>query len=156
MASVNDCSETSSAQTQATLPIVAFGAAGDMPKLNAALTQGLEVGLAICDAKEVIVQLYVFAGFPRRLNARTEFMKVLDERRNRHINNSSGREPHHAFHKKNGLRTVGTGNQTKLIGKPAHGPVFEFTPAIEYLQTHPFGDIFGGTTSTGKKANFLS
>ena len=38
---------------------------------------------------------------------------------------------------------AGTANQTKLVGAPVKGALFEFAPAIdEYLKTHLFGDIF--------------
>ncbi|XAH26031.1 carboxymuconolactone decarboxylase family protein [Xylophilus sp. GW821-FHT01B05] len=143
MTSENTSAETLSAQQQAIVPIAAFAAAGDMPKLSAALTQGLDAGLAISDAKEVLVQLYAYAGFPRSLNALTELMKVLEERRKRGIQDSPGCEPSHAIPKGDALRVAGTDNQTKLVGKPVQGPLFDFAPAIgEYLQTHLFGDIF--------------
>ena len=41
------------------------------------------------------------------------------------------------------LLAAGTANQTRLVGAPVKGPLFEFAPAIdEYLKTHLFGDIF--------------
>ncbi|MFL6717822.1 MAG: carboxymuconolactone decarboxylase family protein, partial [Burkholderiaceae bacterium] len=41
------------------------------------------------------------------------------------------------------LRGAGAANQTKLVGEPVQGPLFDFAPAIgEFLQTHLFGDIF--------------
>lgn len=46
-------SETLTARQQAIVPIAAFAAAGDMPKLNAALNQGLDAGMTISDAREV-------------------------------------------------------------------------------------------------------
>ncbi|MBL8432390.1 MAG: carboxymuconolactone decarboxylase family protein, partial [Dechloromonas sp.] len=72
----NSAADTLSAQQQAILPIAAFAAAGDMGKLNAALNQGLDAGLTISDAREILVQLYAYTGFPRSLNALTELMKV--------------------------------------------------------------------------------
>jgi 4-carboxymuconolactone decarboxylase len=62
-------SDTLSAAQQAIVPIAAFAAAGDIAKLNAALNQGLDAGLTVSDAREVLVQLYAYAGFPRSLNA---------------------------------------------------------------------------------------
>lgn len=135
--------DTLSAQQQAILPIAAFAAAGDIAKLNTALNQGLDAGLTISDAREVLVQLYAYAGFPRSLNALTELMKVLDARKQRGIQDAPGREPSHAIPKGDALRAAGTANQTKLVGQPVAGPVFEFAPAIgEYLQAHLFGAIF--------------
>jgi 4-carboxymuconolactone decarboxylase len=37
----------------------------------------------------------------------------------------------------------GTENQTKLVGQPVSGPLFDFAPAIDrFLKAHLFGDIF--------------
>ncbi|MCC6610054.1 MAG: carboxymuconolactone decarboxylase family protein [Burkholderiales bacterium] len=130
-------------QQQAILPIAAFAAAGEMGKLATALNQGLDAGLAISDAREVLVQLYACAGFSRSLNALTELMKVVEARKQRGIRDAPGREPSHAIPKGDALRAAGTANQTKLVGQPVAGPIFEFAPAIdEYLQAHLFGAIF--------------
>ena len=117
-------------------------AVGDMPRLNAALNQGLDAGLTVSDAKEILVQLYAYAGFPRSLNALGELMKVVDARKQRGIQDAPGRDPSPVPTGKE-LLAVGTANQTKLSGAPVRGPLFEFAPAIdEYLKTHLFGDIF--------------
>ncbi|CAM5786223.1 carboxymuconolactone decarboxylase family protein [Ottowia pentelensis] len=134
---------TLSAQQQAILPIAAFAAAGDIAKLNAVLNQGLDAGLTISDAREVLVQLYAYAGFPRSLNALTELMQVVQARQQRGIHDAPGREPSHAIPKGDALRAAGTANQTRLVGQAVQGPIFEFEPAIgEYLQSHLFGAIF--------------
>lgn len=140
---MNTAQEPLSATQQAILPIAAFAAAGDMPQLHQALNRGLDAGLTVNDAKEVLVQVYAYAGFPRSLNALSELMKVLDERKQRGINDAPGREPSRAIPKGDALRAAGTANQTKLVGQPVGGPMFEFAPAIgEYLQSHLFGAIF--------------
>lgn len=136
-------SESLSATQRAILPIAAFAAAGDMSKLNAALNQGLDAGLTVSDAREVLVQLYAYAGFPRSLNALTELMKVLDARKQRGVQDAPGRAPSRAIPKGDALLAAGTANQTRLVGQPVQGPVFEFAPAIdEYLKVHLFGAIF--------------
>ncbi|MEN3363445.1 MAG: hypothetical protein V7606_719 [Burkholderiales bacterium] len=136
-------SETLTARQQAIVPIAAFAAAGDMPKLNAALNQGLDAGLTVSDAKEILVQLYAYAGFPRSLNALGELMKVLEARKQRGIQDAPGHEPSRAIPKGDALLAAGTANQTKLAGAPVKGPLFDFAPAIdEYLKVHLFGDIF--------------
>lgn len=132
-----------SAQQQAILPIAASAAAGEMDKLNAALNRGLDAGLTINDAREVLMQLYAYAGFPRSLNALNELIKVLDARKQRGIQDAQGREPSHAIAKGDALRAAGTANQTKLVGRPVTGAVYDFAPVMsEYLQTHLFGAIF--------------
>jgi 4-carboxymuconolactone decarboxylase len=143
MASASTASATLSARQQAIVPIAAFAAAGDMANLNAALNQGLDAGLTVSDAREILVQLYAYAGFPRSLNALGELMKVLEARKQRGIQDAPGQESSHAIPKGDALLTAGTANQTKLAGAPVKGPLFDFAPAIdEYLKTHLFGDIF--------------
>lgn len=61
-----------------TAAIAASAATGDIPALNAALHQGLDAGLTISDCREILVQLYAYAGFPRSLNALAELMKVAE------------------------------------------------------------------------------
>lgn len=132
-----------SAQQQAVLPIAALAAAGDMGKLDAALGQGLDAGVTIGDAREVLVQVYAYAGFPRSLNALTELMKVIDARKRRGIHDAPGRVPSRPIPKGDALLAAGKANQTKLVGRPVAGPIFDFAPAIgEYLQSHLFGAIF--------------
>lgn len=131
------------ARQQAIVPVAAFAAAGNMPGLNAALEQGLDAGLTISDAREILVQLYAYAGFPRSLNALSELMRVLQVRKQRGIEDAPGREPSHAIPKGDALLAAGTANQTRLSGAPVEGPLFDFAPvANEYLRTHLFGDIF--------------
>ncbi|HYF43183.1 MAG TPA: carboxymuconolactone decarboxylase family protein [Ramlibacter sp.] len=132
------------ARQQAIAPIGAAMAIGDLPRLNAALNQGLDAGLSVSDAKEILVQLYAYAGFPRSLNALGELMKVLDARKQRGVQDAPGREPATALPTGKELLALGTANQTRLSGAPVRGPLFEFAPQVdEYLKTHLFGDIFG-------------
>ena len=136
-------SDMLTAMQQAVLPIAATAAAGDIPKLNAALNQGLDAGLTISDAKEVLTQLYAYAGFPRSLNALGELMKVVEARKQRGIQDAEGAAPGRAIPRGDALLAAGTANQTKLSGGPVKGALFEFAPAVdEYLKTHLFGDIF--------------
>lgn len=61
-------SDTLSARQQAIPLIAASMASSQMDKLNAALNQGLDAGLTINEAKEILIQLYAYTGFPRSLN----------------------------------------------------------------------------------------
>lgn len=136
-------SRTLTEKQQAIPPIAAAAAVGDLPRLNAALAQGLDAGLTISETREILVQLYAYAGFPRSLNALGELMKVLEARRQRGAQDAPGREPATPIPTGKELLALGTANQTKLIGAPVKGPLFEFAPAVdEYLKTHLFGDIF--------------
>jgi 4-carboxymuconolactone decarboxylase len=143
MTETQNLAETLSARQQAIVPIAAFSAAGDLAALNATLHQGLDAGLTVSDAKEVLVQTYAYAGFPRSLNALGELMNVLKARRQQGIQDAPGRAPGRPIPTGEALLAAGTANQTKLAGEPVQGPLFEFAPAIdEYLKTHLFGDIF--------------
>jgi 4-carboxymuconolactone decarboxylase len=134
---------TLSPRQLAIAPIAATMAVGDLPQLNAALNQGLDAGLTVGDAREILVQLYAYAGFPRSLNALGELMKVIEARRQRGVQDAPGREPETPVPAGKDLLALGTANQTKLSGAPVQGPLFEFAPAIDtFLKTHLFGDIF--------------
>ena len=134
---------TLSAKQQAIAPIGAFMAMGNMPSLTAALNQGLDAGLTVSEIKEILVQLYAYAGFPRSLNALGELMAALETRRQRGIQDVRGREPSRQAPKGDALLASGTANQTKLSGAPVKGPLFDFAPAIDqFLKTHLFGDVF--------------
>lgn len=138
-----DTSAALSARQAAIVPIAAFAAAGDIAQLNTALEQGLDAGLTVSDAKEVLVQLYAYAGFPRSLNALTELMKVLQARQQRGIQDAPGAEPSRPIPQGDALLAAGTANQTKLSGGTVKGPLFDFAPvANDYLRMHLFGDIF--------------
>ena len=131
------------ARQQAIVPIGAFAAAGDLAGLNTALNQGLDAGLTVSEIREILVQLYAYAGFPRSLNALSELIRVLEDRKQRGIQDPLGREPERTIPKGDALLAAGTANQTKLVGAPVTGPLFDFAPAAnEYLRTHLFGDIF--------------
>ena len=131
-----------SRKQQAIGPIAALAATGDLPRLGVALDSGLDAGLSVGDCKEILVQMYAYAGFPRALNALGALMKVVDARKQRGIDDPEGAGPG-PIPVGAELLAVGTANQTRLTGAPVKGPVFEFAPAIDqYLKTHLFGDIF--------------
>jgi 4-carboxymuconolactone decarboxylase len=135
--------QTLSPKQRAIPPIAASMAIGNLAKLNTALNQGLDAGLTIGEVKEMLVQLYAYAGFPRSLNALGELMKVLEERKRRGIQDAPGREPTRPVPIGDALLAAGTANQTRVSGAPVKGPIFEFAPEIDrFLKTHLFGDIF--------------
>lgn len=127
----------------ALLPIAAFTATGDLERLDPALRRGLDTGLDISQLREVLVQLYAYAGFPRSLNALGVLMKIVTERRQQGIDDAPGHAPVAPIPTGADLLAAGTANQTRLAGAPVTGPLFDFAPAIDlYLKTHLFGDIF--------------
>lgn len=132
-----------SARQQAIPLIAASMASSKMAELDKALNQGLDAGLTVNEAKEILVQLYAYTGFPRSLNALNVLMNVTKARKQRGIKDVAGKEPVQPVPVGDELRQLGIANQTKISGGPVQGPLFEFAPAInQFLQTHLFGDIF--------------
>lgn len=128
---------------QSIVAISAFTARGDLAQLQKALHDGLDAGLTVNEIKEVIVQLYAYTGFPRSLNALQTFMNVLTERKGKGIHDPLGKEPSPLPTDINNVQ-FGTEMQTKLVGQPVKGDLYQFAPAIDqFLKDHLFGDIFG-------------
>jgi 4-carboxymuconolactone decarboxylase len=123
--------------------MAAFAASSDMPRLHASLHQGLDAGLSVSEAKEVLVQLYAYAGFPRSLNALGELLKVVQARQQRGIQDTQGQDARQTVATGDALIAAGRANQTAISGGPVQGGVFDFAPVInQFLQAHLFGDIF--------------
>ena len=140
---VQPASDSLSPRQRAIALIAAFTAISDMPRLGMALNQGLDAGMTVSEAKEVLVQLYAYAGFPRSLNALGELLKVVELRKQRGVQDAPGHDPSRAVSTGRELVLVGQANQTEISGGPVQGPVFEFAPIInQFLQAHLFGDIF--------------
>jgi quercetin dioxygenase-like cupin family protein/alkylhydroperoxidase/carboxymuconolactone decarboxylase family protein YurZ len=129
---------------QRAIPLIAaFMAGSDMPRLNAALNRGLDAGMTISEAREILVQLYAYAGFPRSLNALGELLNVVEARKQRGLRDEAGREPTRTVATGRALAAAGEVNQTLISGGPVRGAVFDFAPVInQFLQAHLFGDIF--------------
>jgi alkylhydroperoxidase/carboxymuconolactone decarboxylase family protein YurZ/quinol monooxygenase YgiN len=135
--------EALNAKQQSIVTIAAFTASGNLPKLTEALNEGLDAGLTLSEIKEVLVQMYAYAGFPRSLNGIGALMNVLQGREKKGIKDSPGKQPSPFPTDKSSLQ-LGTENQTRLIGAPATGAYIAFAPAIDqFLKSHLFGDIFG-------------
>ncbi|KZK31654.1 carboxymuconolactone decarboxylase [Delftia sp. GW456-R20] len=140
---VQPASDSLSPRQRAIPLIAAFTAISDMPRLGMALNQGLDAGMTVSEAKEVLVQLYAYAGFPRSLNALGELLKVVELRKQRGLQDAPGHDPSRAVSTGRELVLAGQANQAKISGGPVQGPVFEFAPIInQFLQAHLFGDIF--------------
>nr|WP_269112123.1 carboxymuconolactone decarboxylase family protein [Delftia acidovorans] len=140
---VQPASDSLSPRQRAIPLMAAFTAISDMPRLGMALNQGLDAGMTVSEAKEVLVQLYAYAGFPRSLNALGELLKVVELRKQRGLQDAPGHDPSRAVSTGRELVLAGQANQTEISGGPVQGPVFEFAPIInQFLQAHLFGDIF--------------
>ena len=135
----NAMAETALNAKQKSIAIAAsYAARGNQKSLKQALNEGLNAGVTVNEFKEILVQVYAYCGFPRSLNALNTLMQVEEERGNK---DEQGKLPS-ARSKGNSL-DYGTENQTKLVGQPVQGKIYEFAPAIdEFLKAHLFGDIF--------------
>ena len=80
------------AKQEKIVTIAAFTANGDLQKLKTALNEGLDAGLTINEIKEILVQMYAYAGFPRSLNGIFTFMGVMEEREKKGIKDELGKE----------------------------------------------------------------
>lgn len=142
-AQMKQSNQALNAKQQHIIPIAAFTANGDTEKLKVALVEGLQNKMTVNEIKEVLVQMYAYTGFPRSLTGLNTFMAVLAEREKQGIKDEMGKNatplPPHA-----NIRELGTTVQTKIVGRPVSGPVYDFAPVIDtFLKEHLFGDIFG-------------
>jgi 4-carboxymuconolactone decarboxylase len=140
-----DANQALSAKQQSIIPIAAFTANGDMEKLRTALHEGLDAGLTVNEIKEILVQMYAYAGFPRSLNGINTFMAVMDERQAKGIKDEMGKEasPVPADMNKD---AYGAKVRARLGGREVIPPPSGyqlFTPVIDtFLKEHLFADIF--------------
>lgn len=127
---------------QMIVPIAAFTAKGDIAALKGVLDKALDEGVTINEVKEVIIQTYAYAGFPRSLNGLNALRDVLDSRKTAGKNDELGRDISPIATNQSMLE-IGTKIQTKVVGQPVRGGVYDFAPAIDqFLKSHLFGDIF--------------
>ena len=130
---------------QSIVIISAFTASGDLERLKPALVEGLNSGLTINEIKEILVQMYAYAGFPRSLNGMATFMGVLDERKAKGITDKEGRDatplPQDLDRDAYGARVRADLAGLDEIPPPAAWQ--KFSPVVdEFLKQHLFADIF--------------
>jgi 4-carboxymuconolactone decarboxylase len=134
-----------SAKQRGIIPIAAFTATGDQERLRTALTEGLDAGLTVNEIKEILVQMYAYAGFPRSLSGIQTFMAVMEERQAKGIKDQTGRDatplPAGMNRDEYGAKVRATLAGQKEIPPPAGYQLF--TPVIDtFLKEHLFADIF--------------
>jgi 4-carboxymuconolactone decarboxylase len=118
------------AKQQSIITIAAFTANGDIEKLKPALHEGLETGLTVNEIKEILVQLYAYAGFPRSLNG------IKDE-----IGKDASPLPADLNKDEYGTQVRARLARWDVIPPP--GGYQLFTPIIDtFLKEHLFADIF--------------
>jgi 4-carboxymuconolactone decarboxylase len=127
---------------QSIIPISAFTATGNQEKLSRSLNDGLDAGLSISEIKEILVQLYAYAGFPRSLNAISTLQSVVNDRIKKGIIDDEGKAPDRENFEM-GRFEYGKEVLTKLTGSTATGLPQKYVPVIDtFLKEHLFADIF--------------
>jgi alkylhydroperoxidase/carboxymuconolactone decarboxylase family protein YurZ len=130
---------------QSIITISAHTAKGDLGELQKALHNGLDAGLTVNQIKEVLVHIYAYAGFPRSIRGLQTLMSVVQERKEKGINDKIGADASPINNDQDkyvrGKEILG-----KLTGVPQDGPATgysTFAPAIDtFLKEHLFADIF--------------
>ena len=154
--SITDSTGSLNAKQRCIVNISAHTATGNIPALRLAVAEGLNSGLTISEVKEIIVQLYAYAGFPRSLNALNTLMAVLEDRKKNGIKDEIGTEPT-SFPTRKSMLQTGTENQTRLIGRKISGEVYSFAPVIDrFLKEHLFGAIFNRTNLDWKTRELVT
>ncbi|TCP95987.1 carboxymuconolactone decarboxylase family protein [Cricetibacter osteomyelitidis] len=131
-------------QTQQSLALIGkYVATGNQAELKNVLNQTFDrKALTINQAKDAIVQLYAYCGFPRALNGLATLQSVVNERQEQGLNTEIGRKVTALSADFDSLK-AGQKTQTELTGREVKGGIFDFAPDINrYLQAHLFGDVF--------------
>lgn len=134
-----------SQKQQSIVAISGLTAKGDLASLKNALVAGLEAGLTVNEIKEVLVHLYAYCGFPRSISGLQTFMKVLDERKAKGINDKIGNDAlpitatgtKYERGKKILAELTKTAQPDTLTGYSAFAPIID-----TFLKEHLFADIF--------------
>lgn len=133
------------AGSAAIVRFAACAASGNALGLTRAAECALDAGLTVNALKEVCVQLYAYAGFPRCLNAHAALAQTLKARAARGITDPVGQAPKHPLTDATRER-VGRETRAALAKTDPNAPEAEwqrFAPGAErYLKEHLFGDIF--------------
>lgn len=140
---------------QAIVAIASYTGNGDLEHLEDALRQGLDAGMTVNEIKEILVQAYAYAGFPRSLRGIQTFMSLLDKRKAAGITDVEGREATPVKEMTDSEKyQLGKRTLAELSGIPADSPAkgySVFAPIIDkFLKKHLFADIFDRDILTWK------
>ncbi|KDN55701.1 carboxymuconolactone decarboxylase family protein [Flavobacterium seoulense] len=133
------------AKQRSIVKIASVTAVGDLRKLKKELNVGLNAGLTINQAKEVIVHLYAYCGFPRSIRGLQTLMEVIDDRNKKGISDPIGAEASPISDNKDKYKR-GEAILEILTAAKQDGPkkgYAAFSPEIDvFLKEHLFADIF--------------
>lgn len=131
-------------QEQKMVTIAAQTATGNLSALTAELNHGLDAGLTVNQIKEILVQMYAYAGFPRSLQGLNTFMAVLYDRKSKGLTDAAGPDASPVTDTRDKY-IRGKENLEKLTRRRETAPsgANAFAPAIDkFLKEHLFADIF--------------
>jgi quercetin dioxygenase-like cupin family protein/alkylhydroperoxidase/carboxymuconolactone decarboxylase family protein YurZ len=83
--------ETLNSRQRHIVTIAANTAVGNLAQLKHELNGGLDAGLTVNEIKEILVQMYAYAGFPRSLQGINTFIEVLNQRKAKEISDAVGK-----------------------------------------------------------------
>jgi quercetin dioxygenase-like cupin family protein/alkylhydroperoxidase/carboxymuconolactone decarboxylase family protein YurZ len=136
-----DMENTLNQRQRSIVGIAANTAAGNLELLKQELNSALDNGMTINEAKEILVHLYAYAGFPRSLQGLRTLTAVLAERQGRGINDNQGREASPitsiADKYERGRRILERLRKSPEPPKSANPEIIDV-----FLREHLFADIF--------------
>lgn len=125
--------------------VAAFTAAGEMESLKAEFPKALDAGLTVNEIREILIQMYAYAGFPRSLNGLGAFVEVLQERKARGIDDPVGMDAT-PLPEGTDMNAYGERVRNELAGLDiSQNPAAwaRFAPVVDdFLKEHLFGAIF--------------
>ncbi|WP_244178358.1 carboxymuconolactone decarboxylase family protein [Maribacter litoralis] len=147
-----------SKQEKSIIKIASHTAQGNLSQLKDVLHEGLDHKLTVNEAKEVLVHLYAYAGFPRSIRGLQTLLEVLEERTAKGIEDEWGPE---ATTIDDSLSKYERGKTIleELIGRPLDGkPAYQkFSPEMDrFLKEHLFADIFERDVLTYKQRELVT
>lgn len=131
-------------KTKEVVAVSSLIAQGAIPQLKVHLNGALNSGCSIAEVKEIILQMSVYTGFPRSINAMNAFKEVLQERLEKGITDKKGTD----ILNQNNLGRYKTGVEYLSILNKEQEQVLkdsysEISPElVQFTIEYGYGDIF--------------
>lgn len=145
-------------QEKSIIKIASHTAQGNLSQLKDVLHEGLDHKLTVNEAKEVLVHLYAYAGFPRSIRGLQTLLEVLEERTAKGIEDEWGPEASTIDDSGNKYER-GKTILEELVGRPLDTkPAYQkFSPEMDrFLKEHLFADIFERDVLTYKQRELVT
>ncbi|MCH4167725.1 MAG: carboxymuconolactone decarboxylase family protein [Streptococcaceae bacterium] len=125
-----------------------YATLGNLEHLKIAFAKALDEGMTINEAKEAMLHVYAYAGFPRSINATNVLRVLIDDRAAAGEKDTQGVASSElsANIDKN---KYGEEVRTSLTGPRPQPAYAKFSPALDdFLKEHLFADLFSRETLT--------